>query len=533
MPVMAGTGAGTPTRRQIELIKAWGIHVIARLSVLPPAHGDGGARRNGDRSRVARHPPARTHLGMEQRELLEDAVGRAGLRLYGTHECGVIAAECQHQRGMHVWRTPSSWRWRTRKPGRIPPDGDKGTVFITTLYKWGAPQIRFNVDDISRLSPRRLSVRQHDAALQRIFGRNDNMVKLRGVNVFPEAIGAASLEDPRSNGEFFCFVDRVGEALTVTMDVWVEVTDSVERSRRLPRGVRTASEGGARGQGAGHAGEQGRPGPLHRHREHVEGQAPDGPARSSGEVSLQTLDRAVAALRLMASAQQDLRLTDVTRSLAISKPTAHRLLAALVEHGLAEQDQETRLYRIGPGIELLGMLTRGTQPDLRSAAMPSVYALAESSGDTVFLVARDRADTVCIARESGSYPIRAITIEVGTRRPLGVGAGGIAILGALERRECERLVAVLAPRLDALPHTTAAQVAKAAEAARRHGHAFSDEQVVRGVRGVSVAIRDVRGSPVAAIGIAAIRERLRRERVQELVERLTAERIQIERELKA
>ena len=192
---------------------------------------------------------------------------------------------------------------------------------------------------------------------------------------------------------------------------------------------------------------------------------------------------------------------------------------------------EKRLYRFGPGIELLGMLTRGTQPDLRSAAMPSVYALAESSGDTVFLVARDRADTVCIARASGSYPIRAITIEVGTRRPLGVGAGGIAILGALERRECERLVAVLAPRLDALPHTTAAQVAKAAEAARRHGHAFSDEQVVRGVRGVSVAIRDVRGSPVAAIGIAAIRERLRRERVQELVERLLVERNQIEGEL--
>jgi DNA-binding IclR family transcriptional regulator len=250
-------------------------------------------------------------------------------------------------------------------------------------------------------------------------------------------------------------------------------------------------------------------------------------------VSLQTLDRAVAALRLMASARTDLRLTEIKNSLAISKPTAHRLLAALVEHGLAEQDRDTRLYRIGPAVELLGMLTRGSQPDLRSAAMPSVYALAESSADTVFLVARDGAETVCIARESGSYPIRAITIEVGTRRPLGVGAGGIAMLGALDRRECERLVAVLTARLDALPRTSAAQVARAAEAARRQGYAYSDEQVVRGVRGVSVSISDARGSPVAAIGIAAIRERLGRERVQELVERLMGERIQIERELEA
>jgi phenylacetate-CoA ligase len=51
------------------------------------------------------------------------------------------------------------------------------------------------------------------------------MVKLRGVNVFPEAIGAALLEDARSNGEFFCFVDRVGAAQADHMDVWVEVTD--------------------------------------------------------------------------------------------------------------------------------------------------------------------------------------------------------------------------------------------------------------------------------------------------------------------
>ena len=48
--------------------------------------------------------------------------------------------------------------------------------------------------------------------LARIYGRNDNMVKLRDVNVFPEAVGAAVAEDRRSNGEFFCFVDRVGEA---------------------------------------------------------------------------------------------------------------------------------------------------------------------------------------------------------------------------------------------------------------------------------------------------------------------------------
>ena len=58
------------------------------------------------------------------------------------------------------------------------------------------------------------------------------MVKLRGVNVFPEAIGATVVADARSNGEYFCFVDRVGEAEVDQMEVWVEVLD-----RRRSRGV--------------------------------------------------------------------------------------------------------------------------------------------------------------------------------------------------------------------------------------------------------------------------------------------------------
>jgi phenylacetate-CoA ligase len=67
--------------------------------------------------------------------------------------------------------------------------------------------------------------------LARIFGRNDQMVKLRGINVFPEAIGAAVVEDARGNGEFFCFVDRVGEAGVDQMEIRVEVkNDGVDRA---------------------------------------------------------------------------------------------------------------------------------------------------------------------------------------------------------------------------------------------------------------------------------------------------------------
>jgi phenylacetate-CoA ligase len=225
VPVMTGSGANTPTRRQIEIIKAWGIKVILgfpaylrhmaivardELGIDPKSLG---VRLLG------------THLGMENRELLEDLWGAKAFDMYGTHESGMLAAECEHQTGMHVMEDAFILEMADPETGKILPDGEKGTTYITTLYKYGAPQIRFNVNDISAFHTTACPCGNTSRRLKRIFGRNDNMVKLRGVNVFPEAVGAAVLEDKRLNGEYFCFVDRVGEALTDHMDVWVEVID--------------------------------------------------------------------------------------------------------------------------------------------------------------------------------------------------------------------------------------------------------------------------------------------------------------------
>jgi phenylacetate-CoA ligase len=145
---------------------------------------------------------------------------------YGTHESGMMAAECEHQSGMHVQEDAYLLEIADLQSGRILDDGEKGTVYITTLYKYGAPQIRFNVNDISAFVRGTCACGGTLRRLERIFGRSDNMVKLRGVNVFPEAVGAVVAADSRTNGEFFCFVDRVGEAETDEMTVMVEVVDA-------------------------------------------------------------------------------------------------------------------------------------------------------------------------------------------------------------------------------------------------------------------------------------------------------------------
>jgi phenylacetate-CoA ligase len=167
-----------------------------------------------------------THLGMENRSQIEALWDAPAFDMYGTHESGMLAAECRHQSGMHVQEDAFILEIADPETGALLPDGQKGTVYITTLYKYGAPQIRFNVNDLSAFRTDACPCGGTMRRLERIFGRNDNMIKLRGVNVFPEAIGAAVAEDSRTNGEFFCFVDRIGEAAVDRMEVRVEVADA-------------------------------------------------------------------------------------------------------------------------------------------------------------------------------------------------------------------------------------------------------------------------------------------------------------------
>ena len=225
VPVMTGGGATTPTRRQIEIAQAWGINVILGF----PAYLRHMALTARDEMGI--DPKSLgirligTHLGMEDRRGIEELWGAPCFDAYGTHESGIMAAECEQQSGMHVQEDAYILEIADPDSGRILAEGEKGTVYITTLYKYGAPQIRFNVNDISAYVPGTCACGGTLRRLARIFGRNDNMVKLRGVNVFPEAVGAVVAGDSRTNGEFFCFVDRVGEAGTDEMTVMVEVID--------------------------------------------------------------------------------------------------------------------------------------------------------------------------------------------------------------------------------------------------------------------------------------------------------------------
>ncbi|MBP7565245.1 MAG: phenylacetate--CoA ligase family protein [Burkholderiaceae bacterium] len=209
VPVMTGSGAQTPTRRQVEIMKGWKINFLVGFApylrnIGLVARDDMGVdpRSLGLRGLIA-------HLGLDDRESLEDLWGCGVYDTYGTNEFGSIAADCEHRSGMHVFEDAMHVEIVDPDTGAPRGPGEKGVMYVTSLFKHAAPMIRFNSNDISSwVDGAPCACGSHHRRISRLFGRADNMVKLRGTNIFPEAIGALVAEHAAANGEYLCVLER-------------------------------------------------------------------------------------------------------------------------------------------------------------------------------------------------------------------------------------------------------------------------------------------------------------------------------------
>ena len=245
----------------------------------------------------------------------------------------------------------------------------------------------------------------------------------------------------------------------------------------------------------------------------------ESPLPAAGSQGVQSVRRALAVLRLVATGQeQGVRLTDIATMSGLSRPTVHRLLRVLMEETAVEQDAATRRYLVGHELALLG-LARTDRFPLRAIAAPYLQALADEVGDTVFLSMRHGADSVCIARHLGNHPIQVLSINLGVRRPLGASVSGIVLLAALEPNAAEQLTRANATRL-ALQQRSVDDVLRLVRAARGAGHAYAPHGVMPGTAALAVPVEDAQGDVLAAISIAALADRLERKRVPAVLERM-------------
>lgn len=245
----------------------------------------------------------------------------------------------------------------------------------------------------------------------------------------------------------------------------------------------------------------------------------------------QSLHRATSLLRMLAARPGlQLRLSDLSSQSGLSISTTHRILQGLVSEGWVTQDGRTSQYLLGPLAYEIGLAAR-KPARLHQLAGVALDRLANESGDTAFLSVRSDLEAVCIDRREGSFPIRALVLDIGGRRPLGVGAGAMALLMAMPDEEINQILQRIDGRLAA--YKTNAEVLRAGvKRSRKLGFAFNDGHILAGHKGVALPFRDPAGAVIGALSLAAISERVSPPRCLELVRILRREARLLESELR-
>lgn len=192
------TSAGN-TRRQIELMKDFGTTVIA----CTPSYALYLAEYARDEMGVDPHT-LKLRAGsfgaeMWTEEMRREIEARFGLKAYNVYGLTEIigpgvAHECLEQKGLHIWEDHFYPEIIDPETGEPLPPGQKGELVLTTLTKEGVPMIRFRTRDITAFIPEPCPCGRTSIRIERIQGRSDDMIKVRGVMIFPYQIEKAILE---------------------------------------------------------------------------------------------------------------------------------------------------------------------------------------------------------------------------------------------------------------------------------------------------------------------------------------------------
>jgi DNA-binding IclR family transcriptional regulator len=244
----------------------------------------------------------------------------------------------------------------------------------------------------------------------------------------------------------------------------------------------------------------------------------------------QSIERALLLLREIAAHNRGgSRLLDLATRTSLQRPTVHRMLKCLATESIVQQDPDSHRYYLGSMMFELG-LTAAPRFNLREICHPALTRIAEATGDTVFLTQRSGLDSVCLDRREGAFPIKTFTLEIGMRRPLGVGTGSLAILSALSEDEIQRVVTANSARLTEYGLSSPVLLAQVKKS-QKLGYAMRDVSGLAGVRSVGQTLRNQSGMAFAALSVSTISSRMSEKRAVEVAQLLKGESRQIERQL--
>jgi len=218
-------GAGN-SKRQIQLIRDFEttvLHIIPSYALhLAAVFSEVGCDPHRDTKLRIAFLGAEPH-SEKMRQRIQDLYGFTAYNSYGLSEMNGpgMGMECPEQQGMHIWEDNYIVEILDPQTLKPLPDGEAGELVVTTLQREGMPILRYRTKDLTRIIPGLCPCGRTHRRIERIKGRTDDMMILKGVNIFPIQIEKKLMEIPGVGNNFVIVLDRAD--FNDQMSVRVEV----------------------------------------------------------------------------------------------------------------------------------------------------------------------------------------------------------------------------------------------------------------------------------------------------------------------
>ena len=181
--------------------------------------------------------------GHKMRERIANELGVKIYDIYGLTEVygPGIGVSCDYECGMHVWDDYCYFEIVDPKTGKVLPDGEVGELVITTLRKEGAPLVRYRTHDLSRIIPGECECGSPFPRIDTLIGRTDDMVKVKGVNIFPAQIEEIIKFTDGASSEYQVMIDHL-EGKDI-MTVFFETDAGIEERQQIERNMESIFKG--------------------------------------------------------------------------------------------------------------------------------------------------------------------------------------------------------------------------------------------------------------------------------------------------
>lgn len=230
LPLTTGSGVVTPSTKQIELVADYGVNIITGFPEYLTQLAKTARDDMGIDLRDLKLKFLPTYLGPDTegllRKSLQEMFGCPVYDNYGTNEISHASFEGPDQDGLYLMEDCIYIEVIDVETGQPVAPGQPGNLVATSLFRHIPPIIRFNLRDLGRIVSDKVSALGSSfRRMDHFLGRSDDMVKIRGNNIYPMGCLSAVRSDPRTTGEWVCVCERsvVDGVIRDEMDVHVEV----------------------------------------------------------------------------------------------------------------------------------------------------------------------------------------------------------------------------------------------------------------------------------------------------------------------